>query len=163
MAMLAESPRTIFVGQAVAYAGQAAFPTFADVPMAKRIEMPVAEDFQMGFCTGLALHGYVPVCFYPRWDFLLMAAGQLVNHLDKIQLMGGFRPKVIIRTAIGRKRPLDPGPQHTGDYTQAFRGMLKTVRVMELCNAKYVYDSYCEALACDGSVILVEHMDRYDS
>lgn len=161
MGMLAEDPRTLFVGQAVAYAGQAAFPSFADVPPSKRIEMPVVEDFQMGFCTGLALQGYVPVCFYPRMDFLIIAANQLVNHLDKIPLLGGFRPKVIIRTAIGRKRPLDPGPQHTGDYTHALRDMLKTVRVIELCTAKYVYDSYCEALACDGSVILVEKMEKY--
>jgi pyruvate/2-oxoglutarate/acetoin dehydrogenase E1 component len=161
MRMLAKDPRTLFVGQAVAYAGQAAFPSFDGVPMRKRIEMPVVEDFQMGFCTGLAMQGFIPVCFYPRFDFLLIAVNQLVNHLDKIPLMGGFKPKVIIRTAVGRKKPLDPGPQHTGDYTHAFREMLKTVRVVELRTAHYVYDSYVEALACPESVILVEHMEKY--
>lgn len=44
MKWLAEDVRTIFVGQAVRYDGQAAFDTFRDVPMSKRIEMPVCED-----------------------------------------------------------------------------------------------------------------------
>lgn len=161
MAMLAEDERTLFVGQAVAYPGQAAFPTFADVPMEKRIEMPVVEDFQMGFCTGLALQGYIPVSFYPRMDFLIIAANQLVNHLDKIPLLGRFRPKVIIRTAVGRKTPLDPGPQHTQNHTRALREMLQTIRVIELCNERYVFESYLEALNCDESVIVVEHMGKY--
>ena len=55
MTALARHPKTIFVGQAVKYGGQRAHATFANVPMEKRIEMPVCEDFQMGFCTGLAL------------------------------------------------------------------------------------------------------------
>ena len=64
--------------------------------MGKRIEMPICEDFTVGFCTGLALEGYIPVCFIPRWDFLILAANQIINHLDKIPLLGGFKPKVII-------------------------------------------------------------------
>ena len=161
MEMLAKDERTLFVGQAVKYRGQAAFGTFAGVPMQKRIEMPVVENFQMGFCTGLALQGYIPVSFYPRMDFLIIAADQLINHLDKITLQGGFRPKVIIRTAVGRKKPLDPGPQHTQDHTRAFRDMLQTIRVMELHNERYIVDSYREALHCKGPVMMVEYMEHY--
>ena len=53
----------------------------------------------MGISTGLALSGYVPVTCYPRFDFLLLAMNQLVNHLDKIRVMSNneFQPKVIIR------------------------------------------------------------------
>lgn len=161
MTLLAEHPNTVFVGQAVRYSGQAAFNTFNGVPMAKRIEMPVAEDFQLGFCIGLALEGYIPVCFYPRWDFLLMAAGQLVNHLDKMPLMSGFRPKVIIRTAVGRSKPLDPGPQHTQNHTHAFRQMLKTIDIHELFNPAYIVPTYEKALESEMSCIVVEHMDKY--
>lgn len=161
MAMLAEHPDTLFVGQAVKYPGQAAFETFRDVPVERRVEMPVCEDFQVGFCTGLALHGFIPVSFFPRWDFLIIAANQLINHLDKIPLMGGFKPKVIIRTAVGRTAPLDPGPQHCQNYTFPIRQMLKTISVFELFSAEYVMDAYRLALECEESCIVVEYMEKY--
>lgn len=161
MTMLAEDPRTLFVGQTVVYGGQTMFPTLAGVPMDKRIEMPVAEDFQMGFCTGLALQGFIPVSIYPRWDFLILAANQLVNHLDKLPLMGDFRPKVIIRTAVGPRVPLDAGPQHTQNHTAAFRLMLKTVEVLDIKTAEGAVAAYAYALSCPGSVLVVEHLELY--
>lgn len=160
MAMLAEDERTLFVGQAVKYPGQAAFETFRDVPIDRRIEMPVCEDFQVGFCTGLALQGYIPVSFFPRWDFLIIAANQIVNHLDKLPAMG-WAPKVIIRTAVGRSRPLNPGPQHTQNHTCGMRQMLSTMSVHEIFSAKYVMDTYRMALASERSCIVVEHMEKY--
>jgi pyruvate/2-oxoglutarate/acetoin dehydrogenase E1 component len=161
MALLAQHPKTLFVGQAVRYDGQRAHATFKDVPMERRIEMPVCEDFQMGFCTGLALEGYIPICFFPRWDFAILASNQIVNHLDKIPLLGGFRPKVIIRTAVGAKAPLDPGPQHTQNHSTAVSLMLKTITVMELTDPLIVGDYYKRALELEGSVIMVEHMSLY--
>jgi pyruvate/2-oxoglutarate/acetoin dehydrogenase E1 component len=158
MALLAQHPKTLFVGQAVKYDGQRAHATFKDVPIDRRIEMPVCEDFQAGFCTGLALEGYIPLCFFPRWDFALLAANQIVNHLDKIPLLGGFRPKVIIRTAVGASAPLNPGPQHTGDYTEQFRQMLKTMHVWDVVNPTLDYEL---AMVASRSVILVERMDKY--
>jgi pyruvate/2-oxoglutarate/acetoin dehydrogenase E1 component len=161
MGWLAQHPKTIFVGQAVRYDGQRLHATLRDVPMDKRIEMPVCEDFQMGFCTGLALEGYVPVSIYPRWDFLILAANQLVNHLDKIPLMGGFKPKVIIRTAVGSKKPLDPGHQHTQDHSEAFAKMLQMVSILQINNAEEVAGKYSIAMNLNRSVIVVEHMDQY--
>ena len=161
MVLLAGHPQTLFVGQSVYYGGQRAHASFRDVPMESRIEMPIAEDFTMGFCTGLSLAGYLPVLFLPRWDFLLMAANQLVTHLDKIPLMREFRPKVIIRTAVGGRKPLDPGHQHIGDYSIAFRWMFKTVRVVDLKNAAQVVPAYRVALEAECSTILVEYMELY--
>ncbi len=161
MGWLAERPDTLFVGQAVGYAGQAAFKSFDKVPKAKRLEMPVCEDFQMGFCTGLALEGFVPISFYPRWDFLLLAANQLVNHLDKIPLVSDFKPKMIIRTAVGGTSPLDPGPQHTQNYTRQFRQMLHTIPVFELHDERNVLSAYKEAFNLPGPVIVVEFMRKY--
>lgn len=161
MTMLAQHPKTLFIGQAVKYGGQRAHATFAGVPMDRRIEMPICEDFTVGFCTGLALEGYIPVCFIPRWDFLILAANQIINHLDKILLLGGFRPKVIIRTAVGTNKPLDPGPQHTQNYTVPMRQMLKTVHVYELFNAQHVTEIYKHVLAINEPSIVVEHMSEY--
>ena len=157
MTMLGQHPSTIFVGQAIKYNSQAQFDTFSGVPMEKRIEMPVAEDFQMGFCTGLALQGHIPVSFYPRIDFLLLAANQLVNHLDKIPMMSGYRPKVIIRTCVGQKKPLDAGLQHTQNHTEAFRIMLKSVRVDEVHTPEEVISAYQRAITSESSTLIVEN------
>lgn len=158
MGWLANQPMTLFVGQQVRFDGQRLHATLKDVPMERRIEMPVAENFQMGFCTGLALEGYVPISIYPRFDFLLLAADALVNHLDKLPLMGGFKPKVIIRTAVGHNQPLDPGHQHTQDHTEAFRQMLKTVEIFEI---REPLKDYQAAFDHPGSVLCVERMELY--
>jgi pyruvate/2-oxoglutarate/acetoin dehydrogenase E1 component len=161
MCMLAKHPKTVFVGQGVVYDGQRSHGSFANVPIEKRIEMPVVEDFQMGFCTGLALQGYIPVSFYPRMDFLLLAANQLVNHLDKWGEMSGVTPKVIIRTAVGSVNPLNPGPQHCQNHIEAFRLMLKNTLVLDLEDEETIVSAYQWALGHPGPVLLVEHMERY--
>jgi pyruvate/2-oxoglutarate/acetoin dehydrogenase E1 component len=155
MTMLARHPKTLFVGQNMLYDGQRMHASFAGVPMERRIEMPVCEDMQMGFCTGLALEGYIPVCVFPRIDFMLLAANQLVNHLDKME---GFKPKVIIRTAVGSKSPLNPGPQHTQDHTSAFSLMLKNIPV-----EWFEPGVYEKALERPGSTLVVEDMEWYGS
>jgi pyruvate/2-oxoglutarate/acetoin dehydrogenase E1 component len=161
MGRLAQHPQTLFVGQSVAYDGQRGFATFEQVPMERRIEMPICEDFTVGFCTGLSLEGYIPVCFIPRWDFLLLAANQLVNHLDKMPKQGKFRPKVILRTAVGTDKPLNPGHQHTQDHSEAFARMLHTVRVFHVKREEDVEPSYNIAMNMSGSCIIVEHMSEY--
>ena len=124
--------------------------------------MPVVEDFQMGFCTGLALMGYVPVCIFPRMDFLLLAANQLVTHLDRIPLQSTYRPKVIVRTAVGATIPLNSGLQHTSSYVGAFDSMLRTVRVVDLTRSEDIVHSYQRALIDNGSFLLVEHQNLYN-
>jgi pyruvate/2-oxoglutarate/acetoin dehydrogenase E1 component len=153
MTRLGEHPRTLFVGQGVKYDGQRMYQSFKGVPEEKRLELPVAEDFQMGFCTGLSMECFIPICVYPRMDFLLLAANQLVNHLDKME---GFHPKVIVRVAVGSSKPLNPGPQHTQDHVEAFRLMLKNIPVVE-----FEPGVYEEALNGSGSVVIVERMERY--
>ena len=61
MEMLAEDPRVLFLGQQAEYPGQAMHDTLVDIDPSRRIEMPVAEEIQLGICTGLALQGYIPI------------------------------------------------------------------------------------------------------
>lgn len=165
MTFLAQDPRTIFLGQAVAVAGTAMSNTLKDVPSDRLLELPVAEEMQMGMTAGLALTGLVPVSIFPRWNFLLCAINQLVNHLDKIQVMsnGGYKTKAIIRTGIGSQRPLHPQHQHVGDYTEAIRAMCTTIDVIRLDEPSDIYPAYQKALwREDGrSTILVEYGDFY--
>lgn len=163
MAWLGKQKRTVFMGQAVSYPGTAMYGTLRDVPLNRRLELPVFENTQMGMAIGMSLAGDVPIALYPRWNFLLCAADQLVLHLDKIPTYsrGGYHPKVIIRTAVGTDDPLDPGPQHLGDYSDAFRQMLRTVRVVELNRAEDIMPEYERAFYRSTPTILVEHMGAY--
>lgn len=166
MEFLAGDPRTIFLGQAVACPGTIMSNTLKNVPRGKLVELPVAEEMQMGMSTGLALAGSVPVSIYPRWNFLLLAVNQIVNHLDKLPIVskGAYQPKVIIRTGIGSERPLHPQPQHIGDFTDAFRLMCKTIEVIRLDEPEQIFPAYQKALEReDGrSTLLVEHGDYYN-
>jgi pyruvate/2-oxoglutarate/acetoin dehydrogenase E1 component len=164
MEMLARDERTVFLGQAVACAGTAMSNTLKNVPREKLIELPVTEEMQMGMSTGLALGGHVPVSFFPRWNFLLLAVNQVVNHLDKLSIVSPYRPKVIIRTGIGSERPLHPQHQHIGDFTDAFRLMCKTIEVIRLDEPADVFPAYEKALKReDGrSTIVVEYGDYYN-
>jgi pyruvate/2-oxoglutarate/acetoin dehydrogenase E1 component len=164
MNMLAGDPRVIFMGQAVEYAGTAMSNTLKDVPKEQLLEMPVFEDTQMGMTLGLALAGYIPVSIYPRWNFLVCATNQLVNHVDKITMMSDYKPRIIIRTGIGSERPLHPQHQHVGDYTDAYRLLCPNTDIIKLEEPRHVYDAYCTAyLRRDGkSTILVEYGDYYN-
>ena len=156
MRMLAADERTLFVGQSVAYDGATMYHSLDGVPVEKRLEMPVIEDFQLGFCLGLSLRGKIPIAIYPRFDFLLLAMNQLVNHLDRFCEMGDFRPKVIVRTRVGPTKPLNAGPQHSNDYTSAFASMLRNVRVVKLERAEEVMPAYERALRSPESSLIVE-------
>ncbi len=159
MEWLATRPEVVFLGQSVGYPGTAMSNTLGEIPAKKRIEFPVAEDFQMGVATGLALQGWLPVSLFPRWNFLLLGINQLVNHLDKLPLISDYRPRVIIRTGVGSVRPLDPQWQHKGDFTEQVRSMLHTVRVVRLEEPEQILPAYQEAVAFEGSTILCEVSD----
>ena len=132
MNYLAQNKKVIFLGQAVEYAGTAMTNTLSEVAENQKKEMPVSEEMQMGITTGLALDGWIPVTIYPRWNFLLLAVNQLVNHLDRLPKIsdGGYKPKVIIRTGIGSERPLHPQHQHVGDFTDAFKLIFQNIDII---------------------------------
>ena len=165
MDYLGEQPDTFFLGQAVAYKGTAMTNTLSGVPKDKLLEMPVDEEMQMGMTNGLAVAGTVPISIYPRWNFLLLAVNQLVNHLDRMKEFshGEYNPKAIIRVGIGSVRPLNPQVQHTGDFTQTFRGMLRNIEVIRCDEPEDIFPAYCKAYnRKDGkSTIIVEYGDYY--
>ena len=88
MLMLAQDERSIFIGQSVRYDGAAIYHSLDGVPMERRMEFPVCENLQLGYCTGLSIAGRLPICLFPRFDFMLLAMDSLVNHLDKLPMLG---------------------------------------------------------------------------
>jgi pyruvate/2-oxoglutarate/acetoin dehydrogenase E1 component len=165
MSFLADQHDTLFLGQAVAVPGTAMRNTLECVQEEKLLELPVEEDFQLGLAVGLSLNGITPICVFPRWNFLLLATNQLVNHLDKLkELTQSSNPgRVIIRTGIGSQKPLHPGPQHVGDFTEAFRLMCININIVRLDSPDMIYSEYKKAYEReDGtSSLLIEWSDRY--
>ena len=166
MEYLAENKKTIFIGQAVEVPGTAMYNTLKNINPNKLLELPVAEEMQMGITTGLALNGDIPISLFPRWNFLLYAMNQLINHLDKVDVMSNneFKTKTIIRTGIGSQRPLHPQYQHIGDFTDGVKRMCKSIDIIKLNEPKDIFPSYQKALTReDGkSTLLVEFGDFYN-
>ena len=166
MEYLGKFDNTIFIGQSVEVAGTAMRNTLLNIDDSKLVEMPVDEDFQMGLATGMALTGLIPISIFPRWNFLLLATNQIVNHLDKLkEITQNKNPgKVIIRTGIGSVIPLHPGPQHTGDFTEAFRLMCSNLNIVRLDKTSVIFDEYQKAYErTDGvSSLLIEWSDKYN-
>ncbi len=160
---LSSKKNTLFLGQSVNFSGNAIFNTLEKIKDKKKIELPVFEETQMGISIGMALEGFVPITCFPRFDFLLLAVNQLVNHLDKIEYLTSRNDiKVIIRTSIGSKRPLDGGPQHTQNHTSAFRKLLKNIKVINLESKNQILTSYRRAYREKGSFLMIEDGDSYN-
>ena len=172
MDFLAEHERTVFVGQNIVYGGNLMCDSLKDVPREKKIELPLIEDAQLGMCIGLALRGFIPVCIYPRMEFLAIAMNQLVNHLDKMRELthGEFSVGVIIRTAVGSTSPMDPGCQHKSDYSVPLSNLMQSIQVLRIGNSEHVMQAYTSSFRraveknpkLPSSTILVEFADKYN-
>lgn len=156
MIELSKDKNTIFIGQQVS--DQDFYGTLKNVPMQQRIEMPVAEEMQMGISIGMALEGFRVVCIYQRVDFIMRAMDQLVNHLSimKHYTRGKFISNIIIRSTIGSHFPLDVGLQHNKNLI----GLLKqsvSFPVFEVTHPDVYY-----LIPRNSPSMFIERQDDYD-
>ena len=166
MHYLSKKNNTIFLGQAVEVPGTAMSNTLKKINKKKLYELPVAEEMQMGITLGLAMNKMTPISIFPRWNFLLYGMNQLINHIDKFEVMCGkeMTPKIIIRTSIGSQRPLHPQYQHIGDFSAAIQKMCTTIEIIKLKEPRDIFPAYKKAYKRkDGiNTILVEYGDYYN-
>lgn len=162
MELLAQDPRTVFIGYNITH-GSRAYGTLATIPIDKCIEAPVAENLMTGLAIGMALYGYRPVLFFERHDFMLNAADALVNHLSKIEAVskGEFKAPVIVRATVGGSKPINPGLQHINDYSIFFRSAL-SFPVYEHRTAEDIIKGYREALQSSRPTMFIERRDLFD-
>ncbi|MEY4333532.1 MAG: Prochlorococcus phage [Bacteroidota bacterium] len=161
MTDLASLDDSIFIGQQIIYAGNPMSTTLGNVPKEKMIEVPVMEETQMGMSLGLAIAGKRVITFYPRWDFIVSAANQLINHVDKFELMTGKKLNLIIRLGKGSDTPLDPGHQHKGNYIEEFKSICKNIEFHDLKNWGDIELAYTYAMKEGGIHCLVEYPELY--
>ena len=163
MEYLAKNKKTFFIGQAVEVQGSAMRNTLKGVDK---------KTFRVTCCRRNAngndyRHVNVKlysVSIFPRWNFLLLALNQLVNHLDKLPEMTSnhYKSKAIIRTGIGSQRPLHPQCQHISDFTKSVKLMTNSITVVKLKEPSQIFKEYKKALARRHSTILVEYGDYYN-
>jgi pyruvate/2-oxoglutarate/acetoin dehydrogenase E1 component len=165
MDFLGEQDDTVFIGQQVLWHGNPMSTTIGNVPKSKIIEVPVMEESQMGMSLGMAMSGDFVITFYPRWDFLICATNQLVNHVDKIGLMSGgkWNPNMIIRLGKGSDKPLDPGHQHRGNYINEFKSLCPNIKFHDLLEHDNIESIYKDAYTNGGIHVIVEYPELYYS
>lgn len=161
MTFLAQKQQTIFIGQQIVYAGNPMSTTLNNVPKNKMIELPVMEETQMGMTLGLAMIGKTVITFYPRWDFIILASNQLINHIDKYQHMTGNVVNILIRLGKGSDKPLDPGHQHKGNYFDEFQSMCPNIKFHNLDEYTKILPCYTKAIETGGVHVLVEYPELY--
>ncbi len=161
MVKASEDVNTVFIGQQIVYRGNPMSTTLDGVPKDKMIEVPVMEETQMGMSLGLSMMGHRVITFYPRWDFLISAANQLINHVDKYQLMTDETPHIIVRVGKGSDKPLDPGHQHKGNYIEEFKSMLKTVEILDCQTVVDIQLNYEYAIKNKGIYLINEYPEKY--
>ena len=161
MTFLAKKDNTVFIGQQIVYAGNPMSTTLVNVPKHSMIEVPVMEETQMGMSLGIAMTGKTVITFYPRWDFLLSATNQLVNHVDKFELMTGKKVNVLLRLGKGADSPLDPGHQHKGNYLDEFKSLCSNVTFHNFTKHADILETYKNAFSNGGIHVLVEYPELY--
>ena len=161
MSFLGQQDNTMFIGQQIVYAGNPMSTTLGNVSKDKMIELPVMEESQMGMSLGIAMTGKTVITFYPRWDFIILAANQLINHIDKFELMTGKTVNILIRLGKGSDKPLDPGHQHKGNYLEEFKSMCPNIKFHDLKDYSIIENEYKQAYIQGGVHVLVEYPELY--
>jgi hypothetical protein len=77
---------------------------------------------------------------------------------------GGYKPKIIIRTAIGSQRPLHPQHQHISDFTAGFKALCDYVDIIRLEEPHQIFNAYKNAYERTDNrpTLLVEWGDFYN-
>ena len=163
MNRLAQDKRVYFIGYNMRN-GSKAYQTLADIPKERLIETPVAENLMGSLAVGMALEGYRPVVWFERHDFMIHGLGALVNHVDKtLPISGGqFKAPVIVRATVGSSKPVNPGMQHTQDFSNELTGLFPNCRVHELKSSDEILCAYEGALKSDIPSIFIERRNLYN-
>ncbi len=119
-------------------------------------DTPICERGFVGLCTGAAMTGTRPVVDLLFLDFILDAAGELVNQIAKVQYMSSGRLKmpILLRGCIGIGN--SAATHHSGSYYPIFVH-LPGFRVVVPSNAYDAKGLFTTALRGGNPVLFLEH------
>lgn len=150
----------IFIGYNVARGD--AMGTLKDVSPTQKIETPVAENLMTGLAIGMSFEGFLPVVYFERHDFILVAMDAIVNHVDKIERIshGEFKVPVIIRAVTADAGPFYSGITHSQDFTEMLRAAV-SFPISDPQNGNEILQAFRKAAASGRPAIIVERKSRY--
>ena len=150
----------IFIGYNTAKGN--AMGTLKDVPEDQKLETPVAENLMAGLAIGMSFEGFLPVLYFERHDFMLVAMDAIVNHIDKIERIshGEYKVPIIIRAVEAFGGPFYSGPTHHQDFTNLLKTAM-TSPVLDPITGVDVLKAFKGAKASGRPAIIIERKSRY--
>jgi len=149
----------IFIGYNVVHGN--AMGALEGVPGEQRLETPVAENLMTGLAIGMSFEGFLPVLYFERHDFMLVAADAIGNHMSAIERIshGQFKVPVIIRAVVADGGPFYSGPTHSQDFTRLFEELV-SFPVIDPGNADEMFAAYEYAASAGHPVMIVDRKSR---
>lgn len=150
----------IFIGYNVARGD--AMGTLKGVPADQKLETPVAENLMSGLAIGMSFEGFLPVLYFERHDFMLVAADAIGNHIDKIERIshGEYKVPVIIRAVEAFGGPFYSGPTHHQDFTGVMKELV-SFPVMDPVTGVDVLKAFRGAKESGRPAMIIERKSRY--
>lgn len=124
---------------------------------------PISENAFVGLGGGMAMDGrFKPIIEFMYPDFMWVAADQVFNQIGKARHMfgGGFEMPLVLRTKVAKGTGY--GSQHSMDPV----GIFATSPGWRIAAASTPFDYVGlmnSALACKDPVLVIEHVDLYNS
>jgi 2-oxoisovalerate dehydrogenase E1 component len=121
-------------------------------------DTPICERGFVGLACGAAMSGTRPVVDFMFADFVLDAAGEIINQIAKIQYMSSGRLKmpVLLRGCIGVGH--SAATHHSGSYYSVF-AQFPGLRVVVPSTPRDAKGLLKTALNCDDPVLFLEHRE----
>jgi pyruvate dehydrogenase E1 component alpha subunit len=150
----------IFIGYNVARGD--AMGTLKGVPADQKLETPVAENLMSGLAIGMSFEGFLPVLYFERHDFMLVAADAIGNHIDKIERIshGEYKVPVIIRAVEAFGGPFYSGPTHHQDFTGVMKELVD-FPVFDPISGVDVLKAFRGARESGRPAMIIERKSRY--
>ena len=136
--------------------------TLKGVPADQKMETPVAENLMSGLAIGMSFEGLIPVLYFERHDFMLVAADAIGNHIDKIERIshGEFKVPVIIRAVAADGGPFYSGPTHSQDFTKVMKELV-SFPVIDPKTGQEVLDAFKYAKESGRPTMIIERKSLY--
>jgi 2-oxoisovalerate dehydrogenase E1 component len=119
-------------------------------------DTPICERGFVGLSAGAAMTGTRPVVDFMFLDFILDAAGEIINQIAKLQYMSSGRLKMplLLRGCIGIGN--SAATHHSGNYYSLFAN-IPGLRVVVPSNPADAKGLLKQALNCADPVLFLEH------
>lgn len=136
--------------------------TLKGINDSQKLETPVAENLMTGLAIGMSFENFLPVIYFERHDFMLVALDAIGNHIDKIERIshGEYKVPIIIRAVTADGGPFYSGPTHSQDFTNVLKELV-SFPVIDPTLGKEALNAFRNAKQSGRPAIIIERKSRY--